>query len=110
MRLSLRVVSAVLGSLVAARGASAQPDVAPAISPVVVGADRLLGEYRHLIEGKRLALVSNHSGRLADGTHLADALYQLPGRPLRALFGMEYDIRSNDYSAPRDPERTIDRA
>lgn len=102
------MMSAVLGLLIAARGALAQPSVAAAL--VVVGADRLLGEYRHLITGKRLALVSNHSGRLADGTHLADALNQLPGQPLRALFGMEYDIRSNDYSAPRDAERTIDKA
>jgi len=109
MRRSLRLLSIVLGSLIAARGSFAQPRVAPA-SPVVVGADRLLGEFRHLIAGKRLALVSNHSGRLANGTHLADALYQLPGRPLRALFGMEYDIRSNDYSAPRDAERAIDKA
>ena len=77
--------------------------------PVVAGADRLFGEFAHLIRGKRIALVSNHSGRLADGTHLADALYRYPDARLTALFGMEYDIRSNDYSVPRDPESTIDR-
>ena len=79
-------------------------------APITVGADRLFTEYEHLIRGKRLALVSNHSGRLADGTHLADALYRYRGAQLRALFGMEYDIRSNDYSAARDPETTVDRA
>lgn len=79
-------------------------------TPVTVGADRLLTEYAHLVRGKRLALVSNHSGRLADGTHLADALHRYPHADLRVLFGMEYDIRSNDYSVPRDPERAIDRA
>ena len=110
MRLSFRVPSIVLALLFAARGSLAQPYVAPVGSPIVVGADRLRGEYRPLIAGKRLALVSNHSGRLTDGTHLADALHQLPGRPLRALFGMEYDIRSNDYAAPRDAERAIDKA
>ena len=77
---------------------------------MTVGADRLLGEYAHLIRGKKLALVSNHSGRLADGTHLADALFKLPGAPLRVLFGMDHDIRSNDYSATRDEERAIDGA
>jgi uncharacterized protein YbbC (DUF1343 family) len=77
--------------------------------PVVAGADRLFGEFAHLIRGKKIALVSNHSGRLADGTHLADALHRYPGAQLRVLFGMEYDIRSNDYSVPRDPESTIDR-
>ena len=77
--------------------------------PVVAGADRILGEFAHLIRGKRIALVSNHSGRLADGTHLADALHRYPDAQLTALFAMEYDIRSNDYSVPRDPESTIDR-
>jgi len=75
---------------------------------VTVGADRLFGEYAHLIRGKRLALVSNHSGRLADGTHLTDALFRLPGAPLRVLFGMDHDIRSNDYSAAKDADRAID--
>lgn len=79
-------------------------------APIKVGADRLFTEYEHLIRGKRLALVSNHSGRLADGTHLADALHRYPHAQLRVLFGMEYDIRSNDYSVERDPETTVDRA
>lgn len=56
-----------------------------------------------------MALVSNHSGRLANGTHLADTLAAHPDIQLVALFGMEYDIRSNDYAVPRDPERTVDR-
>ena len=77
---------------------------------VSAGADRLFGEYAHLVRGKRVALVSNHSGRLADGTHLADALHAAPDVQLRVLFGMEYDIRSNDYSVARDPEATVDRA
>src|SRR5690349_8978919 len=78
-------------------------------APITVGADRLFTEFEHLIRGKRLALVSNHSGRLADGTHLADALYRYRDAQLRVLFGMEYDIRSNDYSVARDPETTVDR-
>jgi uncharacterized protein YbbC (DUF1343 family) len=81
-----------------------------AAAPVTAGADRLFTEYEHLLRGKRLALVSNHSGRLADGTHLADALHRYPQAQLRVLFGMEYDIRSNDYSVERDPETTVDRA
>ena len=39
---------------------------------------------------------------------MADALFKLPGAPLRVLFGMDHDIRSNDYSATRDEERAID--
>lgn len=77
-------------------------------SAITPGADRLFGEFAHLVRGKRVALVSNHSGRLANGTHLADALHSAPDVKLVALFGMEYDIRSNDYSVARDPERAID--
>lgn len=84
--------------------------LAPAKSaPIAVGADRLFTEYAHLIQGKSLALVANHSARLADGTHLADALFRHPGTRLKVLFGMEYDIRSNDYSVARDGEVATDR-
>ncbi|HEY0929605.1 MAG TPA: DUF1343 domain-containing protein [Gemmatimonas sp.] len=86
----------------------------PARAPLVMGADRLFTEYGQLIRGKSVALVSNHSGRLADGTHLADALHSGAGKQLgvrlKALFGMEYNIRSNDYSLARDPEHAVDSA
>jgi uncharacterized protein YbbC (DUF1343 family) len=75
---------------------------------VTMGADRLFSEFAELLRGRAVALVSNHSGRLADGSHLADALAAQRDVRLVALFGMEYDIRSNDYSVPRDPERTRD--
>lgn len=80
------------------------------VAPVTVGADRLFGEYAHLIRGKRLALVTNHSGRLGNGVHLADTLAHWPAAQLRVLFGMEYDIRSNDYARRRDGETAIDSA
>ena len=88
--------------------------VARVKAPLVMGADRLFTEYASLIRGKSVALVSNHSGRLADGTHLADALHAGAGKALgvrlTVLFGMEYNIRSNDYSLPRDPEHALDSA
>lgn len=77
---------------------------------ITVGADRLLTDFAHLIRGKKLALVANHSARLADGTHLVDALHRYPDATLTVLFGMEYDIRSNDYAATRDGDVAIDRA
>ncbi|MDP2958800.1 MAG: DUF1343 domain-containing protein [Longimicrobiales bacterium] len=103
-------LSAVLLSPLACTAPAPERPQDPPPPPVVVGADRLLGEYAHLIRGKRLALVSNHSGRLADGTHLADALHAWPDAELRVLFGMEFDIRSNDYSVARDPESAVDAA
>lgn len=75
---------------------------------VTCGADRLFDEYQHLIHGKRVALVANHSAVLADGTHLADVLMNIPNTTLEVLFGMEFNIRSNDYSLPRDEEKSVD--
>lgn len=101
------LLSAILTSACATAPRPAA-SLAPAAVRVTPGADRLFGEFAHLIRGKRVALVSNHSGRLADGTHLADALHREPGVRLVALFGMEYNIRSNDYSVARDPETVRD--
>ncbi len=103
----LTVVSLAL-ALAAPVAARTDRPPSPA-APVTVGADRLFTEYAQLIRGKRVALVANHSARLADGTHLADALFRHPEVRLVALFGMEYDIRSNDYSAVRDGETSTDR-
>ncbi len=64
-------------------------------APVKTGADLLLSEYLHLIEGKRVGLVTNHSGVLSDGRHLADALAATPGVTLAALFGPEHGIRGD---------------
>tara|TARA_R110002073_G_scaffold40547_5_gene114923 strand:- start:2827 stop:4143 length:1317 start_codon:yes stop_codon:yes gene_type:complete len=75
---------------------------------VTVGADRLFTEYSHLIKGKKLALVSNHTGKLSDGTHLADTLFNYPNAELIALFGMHFNIRTNDYSIPKDKEVDVD--
>lgn len=97
-----------LGLLTVPAAAASQAESGGARSAVTVGADRLFGEFAELIRGRAVALVSNHSGRLADGTHLADALAASSAVRLVALFGMEYDIRSNDYAVARDPERTVD--
>ncbi|MCA1802255.1 MAG: DUF1343 domain-containing protein [Rhodothermaceae bacterium] len=85
-----------------------QPVQNTSTSTITVGADRLFTEYSHLIDGKRLALVTNHSGRLSNGTHLADALFEYPDADLVVLFGMEFNVRSNDYSLPRDAESDTD--
>lgn len=78
------------------------------INTVIAGADRLFTEFSYLIDGKRLALVSNHTGQMADGTHLADKLHEYPNAELKVLFGMNYNIRTNDYSLPVDAETTVD--
>ena len=76
--------------------------------PIKVGADRLFSEFSHLIKNKKIALVSNHTGRLSNGTHLADTLFNYPHAELIVLFGMHFNIRTNDYSLSKDKEKDID--
>ena len=85
-----------------------QKILASQYQPVKIGADRLFSEFSHLIKGKKVALVSNHTGRLSNGTHLADTLFSYPYSELIVLFGMHFNIRSNDYSLPKDKEKAID--
>jgi len=64
---------------------------------VIIGAERLFSkEYFPLIEGKRLGLVTNHTGLLPDGQHLVDVLYQDDRVSLALLFGPEHGIRGDE--------------
>ncbi|MBI3578594.1 MAG: hypothetical protein HY089_04185, partial [Ignavibacteriales bacterium] len=56
-------------------------------SQVKAGADMLFEKYFHLIEGKNIGLVTNHSAMLSNGKHLADALSEDKRTKLIALFG-----------------------
>jgi uncharacterized protein YbbC (DUF1343 family) len=60
-----------------------------------VGAEILLSEQFSLVEGKRIGLVTNHTGRLSNGTLLADTLFANARTSLIALFGPEHGIRGD---------------
>lgn len=65
-------------------------------SRVVIGAEQLFSkEYFPLIEGKRIALVTNHTGLLPDGRHLVDVLFSSDRVSLTLLFGPEHGIRGD---------------
>ncbi len=66
-----------------------------ASSQVTVGSDILFGKKFDLIRGKRIGLVTNHTGVLSDGRHLADALHERTDVKLVALFGPEHGIRGD---------------
>jgi uncharacterized protein YbbC (DUF1343 family) len=71
---------------------------APAISAqtsagVVPGVEVLLSDSMHLIRGKRVGLLTNHSGRDRRGRSTIDLLFKAPGVKLTALFGAEHGIR-----------------
>jgi uncharacterized protein YbbC (DUF1343 family) len=60
---------------------------------VVPGIEVLLTDSLHLIRGKRVGLLTNHSGRDRKGTSTIDLLFKAPGVKLTALFGPEHGLR-----------------
>ncbi|TPE46265.1 exo-beta-N-acetylmuramidase NamZ family protein [Pontibacter mangrovi] len=66
---------------------------------VIIGAERLFTpEFLPLIKGKRIGLVTNHTGLLPDGRHLVDVLHERPDVKLTTLFGPEHGIRGDQDS------------
>lgn len=63
------------------------PDMA---AQVKSGLDVLLTDSVHLIQGKRVGLITNHSGRDAQGRRNVDLINAVPGVKLTALFGPEH--------------------
>ncbi len=60
---------------------------------VVPGIEVLLSDSLHLIKGKRVGLLTNHSGRDRKGTSSVDLLFKAAGVKLTALYGPEHGIR-----------------
>ena len=60
---------------------------------VVPGIEVLLRDSLHLVRGKRVGLITNHSGRDRAGTSTIDLLHRAPGVRLVALFAPEHGIR-----------------
>lgn len=61
--------------------------------PVTPGITVLVRDSLHLIRGKRVGLITNHTGRDAAGTSSIDLLAHAPGVTLVALFGPEHGLR-----------------
>jgi uncharacterized protein YbbC (DUF1343 family) len=61
--------------------------------PVIPGIEVLLSEQLHLIRGKRVGLITNHSGVDRRLRHDIDLLASAPGVKLTALFSPEHGIR-----------------
>lgn len=69
---------------------------------VQVGAARLLTDYFHLVDGKRVGIITNHSA-VVSGKHIADLLHEHPDVAVTALFGPEHGIRGTaDAGEPVD--------
>ncbi len=64
-----------------------------AAESVVPGAEVLLTDSLHLLRGKRVGLITNHTGRSREGTSTIDLLFHAPGVRLTAIFAPEHGIR-----------------
>lgn len=67
--------------------------VAGGPAPVRTGLDVLARENFKRLAGKRVGLVTNHTGVDASGTSAIDLLHKAPGVKLTALFSPEHGIR-----------------
>lgn len=73
--------------------AFAVPSVcAPLNAQVTPGVEVLLGDSLYLLQGKRVGLITNHTGMDRQGRRNIDLLFRAPGVKLVALFGPEHGI------------------
>lgn len=67
----------------------------PAHPAVIPGADVLMEKRLDILRGRRVGLITNHTGRLSSGEFLLDALIAR-GVAVTALFGPEHGIRGTE--------------
>jgi len=63
---------------------------------VLPGIDVLASRNFHILQGKRVGLITNHTGRSLNGTSTIDIIKAAPGVRLVALFSPEHGIRGTD--------------
>lgn len=73
-------------------GPAARPTV-PAVSTVLTGIDVLRREGFARLAGRRIGLITNHTGRARDGTSTIDLFAEAKNLTLVALFSPEHGIR-----------------
>jgi uncharacterized protein YbbC (DUF1343 family) len=59
---------------------------------VILGDDRLITDYSHLINGKRVGLITNQTGVTSSGKHIVDILAEYKGITLTAIFSPEHGL------------------
>ena len=66
----------------------------PVSTAIQTGADRIFTEYKQLLEGKRLAVVANHTARVGCKTHLIDSMLTA-GFKVVKVFSPEHGFRGD---------------
>ena len=69
-----------------------QPAPVPSSQNVILGNERLFSEYRHLIEGKRVGIVTNQTGVDSKGVRTVETLLQTPYTTLVAAYSPEHGL------------------
>ena len=69
--------------------------VTPVFAQVTPGITVLLADSSHLVRGKRVGLITNHTGRDERGRSSIDLLHAASGVRLTALFAPEHGIRGS---------------
>lgn len=74
-----------------------------------VGLDRVT-EYSDLFRGKRIGIITNHTGYNSKGKHIVDVFEQMEGVTVTALFGPEHGIRGQEEAGAKvDSEHDLTR-
>jgi uncharacterized protein YbbC (DUF1343 family)/CubicO group peptidase (beta-lactamase class C family) len=79
--------------------------VNPRVEPVFTGIDVLVRDGFKQLRGKRVGLITNHTGKSRDGVATIDLLHKAPGVTLVSLFSPEHGIRGvldSDVPAAKD--------
>ena len=100
---------ALVGSGAGCARATTGSAAASVADGVIPGVEVLLSDSIHLVRGKRVGLITNHSGRDRTGTSTIDLLYKAPGVRLTALFAPEHGLRGA-AQAGESVESSVDSA
>lgn len=93
----MRLIRAIVPAALVLGGCAAQGDTprdsTSAATEVLPGVEVLLRDSLHLMAGKRVGLITNHSGRDRSGTSTIDLLHRAPNVTLAALYAPEHGLR-----------------
>ncbi|MBN1628553.1 MAG: DUF1343 domain-containing protein, partial [Thermoleophilia bacterium] len=101
------LLAATLGACAAPAEDAAEATVAEAAPQVRLGIEVLLTDSLHLVKGKKVGLITNHSGMDRNGKTTIDLLHEHPDIELVVLFGPEHGIRG-DALAGVDLDDSVD--
>jgi len=68
---------------------------------VKTGLDMLLESNLHLIQGKRVGIITNQTGITSSGEHIVDRLSSIPDVTVKAIFAPEHGFRGDRADAVR---------